>query len=273
MENAPLKSSKEIAFKKAEKIEDAEEIKKPLENSKDVAIRKTKLTNLEVNSEKDAIEKMKQLAKKNGLDISMSIEEKEEKIAGIQKSLDKDGEKKIDIEKETDSDLKEKKDNIFNELEEYIKSAEGKWFNLLEKEKKVIVEETKKEIDKSEDEDAAWNVCSKGVEKINALFNKIKEGEKAEIAGGDNSENERMKNFSEKIKVINNPNDLLDLLDTVNGLQGSEVFHQSEDQKKYIKLLFDKQNEKYLKNITKTGGLRENTRRIYDLIQERKRRS
>ena len=87
MENAPLKSSKDIAQKKVFEQGETREIKKTGEDQAEKSRRTAEIIQLEISSEKDAAEKMKKIAAEQGLDISESIEEKEDSVQKLEGGL------------------------------------------------------------------------------------------------------------------------------------------------------------------------------------------
>lgn len=78
-------------------------------------------------------------------------------------------------------------------------------------------------------------------------------------------------NFENKIKLVDNPNDLMDLLGTIDGLKGSNGFNKAETQKDYVKRLFETGDKRWLNWLTRTAGLLENTERIFDSIHGNKK--
>lgn len=93
-ENKPLKSAKEIAMERSDEIIEKTEKsqkEKPLKTSVQIAMERADLMLEKAKSNEDDIEKIKELADKNGFDLSETIEEKNERIKKSRNEKEWDG--------------------------------------------------------------------------------------------------------------------------------------------------------------------------------------
>lgn len=121
-ESKKLKSAAELAIEKAEEIEGKAE-KKPddVENNTEIDHQKAETAAMEIKSSEADIEKIKVIGEKLGVDVSASIEEKQDKINDLEKKFDKSPENKENFSNKNEDDMDLKNLAVAKELLNNIK--------------------------------------------------------------------------------------------------------------------------------------------------------
>lgn len=258
MENAPLKSSLEAGLDR--KGESRPRDPNKLESSIDIAMRKADLIMQEAKSEEDAAGKLEELAKKSGLDISKSIEEKRVKIKELTTEIEALGEKEESSPAQEDNNKEEKNfSKIQSEaLSDFVQSLRkgGK----KTKPESAINQKPEKITDKKSSEASKIDNIMRGenrsseAKKIDELMEKAmdKKVEKSD--------------FQLEMEKPTNLNDLIDVLGQIGTINGQD----KEDIRQIVGLMFKNKNKGYLKFLPDKFGIPENVERVYDLMQKEK---
>lgn len=189
MENAPLKSSKDLAMEKIRSTEEIEQ-RNPLRTTKEIAMEKIELASMEEESRSNDLEKIKRLEKESGLNLSVSIEEMQGEVGKLKTA------KEIAMEKAGLAN--EEKDQKSVPLRTSAEIAMEKVKNMDVKEEKeaAVLEEVPAENAEAEKPKSANEKMEEffskeettGVKNYNASDNEIKDQERQKTTAEKNNE-------------------------------------------------------------------------------------